>query len=224
MFQVYGETHFPNSSKPVNIVQKGMDTYSGQPHHQRSGQVQDTHKMHTPGAGMNSVQGNHSISLVISSDKATATSSPNMSGSASSGSIKPVQHHHAGLVKVNSGGGGRSLPSSPLSTRLAGSNNSGAGGTSGPATTISIPRTTPPSIPPRQNHQHVSTTYLNQEKHTIHVIAPHQSGGGGKGSNGSALSSAGETRNGGVKEKPHRKRNDSLNPEITIDLVDGPVP
>ncbi len=161
-------------------------------------------------------QGNHSISLVISSDKDNMVTT----GSNSSAATKSIQH--PGLVKI---GGptniGRSTPSTPLPARIVGGGGTGSGA-SMPGTTISIARATPPSIPPRQNHQHVSTTYINQEKHTIHVTAPNQTPN--KASNGGPVAAGDNSRNGSIKEKPPRKRNDSINPEILIDLVDSPVP
>ncbi len=209
----------PYPQKSLNCTQKGVDVRS-------AAQIADNSLSSTATTAVSGVQtGNHSISLVISADKdnvVTTAAGSNTSAAAT----KSIQH--PGLVKI--GGGppsiGRSAPSTPLPARIVGGSggNGGGGGVSVPGTTISIARATPPSIPPRQNHQHVSTTYINQEKHTIHVTAPNQTPN--KASNGGPVAPAtgDQSRNGSIKEKPPRKRNDSINPEILIDLVDSPVP
>ena len=212
----------PYTQKSLNSTQKGVDVRSG---HQTAAQIADNSLSSTATTAVSGVQtGNHSISLVISADKDNVVTTAAGSNS-SAAATKSIQH--PGLVKI--GGGppsiGRSAPSTPLPTRIVGgSGGNGGGGVSAPGTTISIARATPPSIPPRQNHQHVSTTYINQEKHTIHVTAPNQTPN--KASNGGPVAPAAgdQSRNGSIKEKPPRKRNDSINPEILIDLVDSPVP
>ncbi len=209
----------PYPQKSLNSTQKGVDVRS-------AAQIADNSLSSTATTAVSGVQtGNHSISLVISADKDNVvTTAPGSNTSAAA--TKAIQH--PGLVKIGGGPSsiGRSAPSTPLPARIVGGSggNGGSGGVSVPGTTISIARATPPSIPPRQNHQHVSTTYINQEKHTIHVTAPNQTPN--KASNGGPVAPAAgdQSRNGSIKEKPPRKRNDSINPEILIDLVDSPVP
>ena len=199
---------FPVKSGGINVGGKSEDVAAAH----RSA----NHVCNADGHPMSTTSGNHSISLVIPGDKDPVTAN-NSTAKSLQQQQQQQQHHHlhntTGLVKI----GGRSAPSSPLPSRIVGSGNNAS--SSPTATTISIARqcATPP-IPPRQN-QHVSTTYLNQEKHTIHVTAPLGGGSGCAGPGGNVMGN-GTGLAAATKDGRSRTRNDSLNPEITIDLVD----
>ena len=82
---------------------------------------------------------------------------------------------------------GRSAPPSPL---LAARSVNG----------LAARQCATPPVPPRHNSQHVSTTYISQDRHTLHVTAPEQED---------------------AKQARGFKKKDCLNPEIKINLADG---
>lgn len=162
-----------------------------------------------------SLNSSHSLSLLISPDT----------------DKDPPDTKTASLIKLS----GRSCPPSPLHGRATTTTvTAGAPGVLHSATAVAsrhAAAVASPPIPPRLNQQqHVSTTYISQDCHTLHVnpMSSPGGGGGGGGTGGGhdSATTARHTRAAtcAVKadqpSRPPRARNDSLNPEIKINLAD----